>query len=162
MSGRGTFYAPFFSEDSSILQDPPGGGCDFSDVNGSGTAYYTNGVLTGTEVQWHAQTICTTTAAGQSMGGIIVNSSLWLNGSSVDTGTEFVCTNCNLGNSPGAWVGGPSASGTYWVGATFNYLLPDGWIWGTPGTTACNVSTTNTALLICGNTSGTMYFPPTN
>lgn len=147
-----------FRSKADSLQDPPMGGCDYSDVTGQITGYYVNGVLSTTESSWSAKVICYTTAAGQSMGGIIVDSTEWHNGSNIANGVEFSCTDCNLGNSPGNNIGGPSAWGTYFWSGTTTLVLPEGWIWsGEPD--GCLLLAED--MLQCAATSSSVYLPPT-
>lgn len=157
---KGPGRAEFRLNDKNTLQPPPGGGCDWSDIQAEATGYYTNGVFSSITGSWHARIMCFTTAPGQSLGGITVNSQLWHNGNQKATGVPFSCVNCNLGNSPGSWTDGPGGYGTYWVGATFFLKLPAGYIW-TGWPTSCNPTVDRTALT-CVGTSGTMYLPPTN
>ncbi|MEV0734289.1 hypothetical protein [Polymorphospora sp. NPDC050346] len=146
-----------FTHRNALMQDPPLGGCDYGDISGQVTGYYVNGVLSGTESDWSSKVLCTTTAPGQSMGGIIVESAEWLNGSNVAAGNIFTCSNCILGNSVGANIGGPSASGTYWWSGLVTLVLPAGWIWSsTPP--SCLLLADD--MLQCSVTTDTAYLPP--
>jgi hypothetical protein len=155
---KGSGKIQFTKAGQSGLQ-PPLSSCDFGDVEAEATGTYYEGILASINGSWHARVICTTTAPGQSMGGITVNSQLWHNGYQSVTGVPFACTNCNLGNSPGTWADGPTGHGTYWVGATFVLALPAGYVY-TAWPTACT-PTTNRSALTCVATSGTLYMPPT-
>lgn len=151
-------HASFTTKDAAKRQDPPLGGCNYNDVSGTIVASYTDGKLVGTNSTWHAKVLCTTTAPGQSMAGITVDSTLFYNGRNVARGTPFVCQNCNLGNSTGAYLmaGG---SGSYWIGGTFVFFLPSGWVWsGIPD----GCLTLTASALECGSTSGTVYVSPTH
>jgi hypothetical protein len=150
----------FTSTDSKNRQDPPGGGCDYGDVSGTLNYTYVNGALSTLEAEWSAKVLCQTTAPGQSMGQININSSLWHNGSGVGTGTPFACSNCNLGNSVGDWVCvGVTCAGSYWVGAIVRLTLPAGWAWVTPSP-GCTIPSER--VLQCVPTSGTVTVPATD
>jgi hypothetical protein len=143
------------------LQDPPLGGCSYNDIAAQGTAYYTDGVLSSVTVSFHAIATCATTAPGQSMAGIIADSSFWLNGSVKANGRTGSCTNCLGAQSLGSWSGGPGSSGTIWAGGLFIFKLPAGWIWtGLPAN--CHLLSPDTPeTLQCSGVSDTGYIPPT-
>lgn len=102
-----------------IRQDPPLGGCDYSDAHGTVTSFYTNGVLTGTDTTYFTSIICFTTAPGQSMEGLISQASLWKNSVKIDQDpTPGICNDCNLASGDGHKIcaGQANCAGTYWVG----------------------------------------------
>lgn len=144
-------------------QAPPGGGCAYWDVAAQGTSYYDSNTLklTSTSLSFHAITTCTTTAAGQSMAGIIVDSSFWLNGNVKANGRTGSCSNCNGAQSLGSWVGGPSDYGTMWAGGLFIFKLPAGWIWTGLPSSCVLLSPTSPDTMECSSVSGTGYISPT-
>ncbi|MDG9675794.1 hypothetical protein [Micromonospora sp. DH14] len=122
--------ARFSVSNSRLLQDPPLGGCDYSDVTGTINATYLDGVLATTESDWSAKVLCYTTAPGQSMAGISVDSTWWHNGVNIANGNTFTCTNCNLANSTGADIcAGVTCAGSYFAGSLVTLTLPAGWQW---------------------------------
>ncbi|MDG4796923.1 hypothetical protein [Micromonospora sp. WMMD1082] len=143
-----------------LLQDPPLGGCDLSDVNGSIRATYLNGVLATTESEWSAKVLCITTAPGQAMAGISVDSTWWHNGVNVANGATFTCTNCNLGNSTGADIcAGVTCAGGYFAGSLVTLTLPAGWIWtGTPS----NCLALSPQAITCSEVSNVANVPASN
>lgn len=150
-----------FKSDKADLQDPPGGGCDDSDVTGNLNYTYLDGVLATLEADWSAKVICFPTAPGQSLAQININSTLFHNGSNVAAGAPFACSNCNLGNSVGDWIcGGVTCAGSYFVGAVDLLTLPVGWQWVTPGD-GCTIQT-NRRVMQCVPTTNAVTVPPTN
>jgi hypothetical protein len=149
--------ASFSTADAAKRQDPPLGGCNWHDISGTVVASYVNGRIVGTNSTWSAKAFCTTTAPGQAMAGIVIDSTLWYLGRNVAPGRPFACQDCNLGNSTGDYAM-PGGSGSYWVSGIFAFFLPDGWIWtGLPD----GCSLIDAHILECGSISDTVYVPPT-
>jgi hypothetical protein len=139
---------------------PPGGGCDINDVSGEVTSSYVNGALVGTDSDWSAKVLCTTTAPGQSMAGISIDSTLWLNSFPIADGNQWNCVNCNLGNSTGTYLcaGTANCAGTYWVGSLPTLTLPAGWVWVTPVPSNCILLSPES--MTCSVVTNTIVVPP--
>jgi hypothetical protein len=112
--------------------DPPGNGCAPL-VAGDLAWVYTNNVLTSVSATYQAQVVCTPTAAGQSMAGIVVTAQLWSNLTEVQEAGSKSCTDCLV--SPVSTdiyaCSGPVCAGTYWSANLFALALPAGWVWPT-------------------------------
>lgn len=142
------------------LQDPPGGGCDPTDVHGNITANYLDHVLTDVEATYFSSILCTTTAAGQSMAALGSQASVYLNGTWVDDGTQGTCANCNLVSSSGSWAcaGQANCDGDYWFAALQLLQLPDGWYWSSVPSECESLSET---LLQCVELTNVFTVPST-
>jgi hypothetical protein len=141
------------------MADPPGGGCN-SEVQGNIVANYLNGALVNTETTYVGNILCTTTAPGQYMDGLIELATLWLNAQKIDEGTEGACVNCTTTSSNGLKIcaGQVSCSGRYRVGDVADMTLPAGWTW-TSVPDGCDLLTENS--LRCSVTTNDMEIPAT-
>lgn len=145
---------------ATLAQDPPGGGCYLNDMGGNIATSYLDGALATLEASWTAKVLCTTTAVGQSMAGIHIETSIWHNATPAAQGTPYACVNCNLGNSIGEWLCvGPTCAGVYWIAAVDTLTLPDGWEWVTQPTGCQTLGSPQ--VLQCAINTESVVIPPT-
>lgn len=146
------------------LVDPPPN-CDYSDISGSVTGYYTNGVLTSTETSYSSSVQCVPAVSGQTMEYLSDIAHLYLDSNDVDQGTLGECSYpadpiCTLAQSVGYYLcaGDLNCSGVYQAAHYVDMLLPDGWQWGTPVTENCSLFSPRE--LMCYQFTGTVVVPP--
>lgn len=124
---------------------PPLNGCDWSDVKGNVTGYYSpQRILLNTEAFYSSSVICTPTGADQTMDYLSDIAKLFLDGTEEDEGNLAQCdypavNPCNAIGSVGHFLcaGELPCSGSYRVYHYADMLLPEGWAWQTPTPIGC-------------------------
>jgi hypothetical protein len=119
--------------------DPPMGGC-VANIQFSTTATYEDGVLADTETPFFGDDNCTTTAAGQTMQHMSVDSQLWIGSNTEKDAGVDECSHLQPSDSQCIFVDSTATDHCFAVGLTFcngdyfaqmfyTLLLPTGWVW---------------------------------
>lgn len=94
----------------------------------SGTASYTNGVLTSVQLSYYAQVSCPT---GLVLGAIVVTAGIWKNTTLLDQAPSVNCTNCTVSPTSSDFYacGGVGCAGSYWSANVHSLFAPTGYVW---------------------------------
>jgi hypothetical protein len=133
-----------------FLQDvPPLGGC-LATIQFSVTATYEDGVLADTQTPFFGDDKCTTTAAGQTLQHMSVDSQLWIGSSTEKDAGVDECSHLQPSDSQCIFVDSTATDNCFAVGVKFcngdyfaqmfyTLLLPAGWVW-TSAPAGCTIN----------------------